>query len=125
MQQPNAHQVERFLGLQAIFGLILIGITLPFGSPVAISVLIGAGTCWLANILVAAWIFRAYRAQARGRLVARFYRAELVKIVLVLALFGAAVVLYSDLNILSVFVAYVLVQVVPTLITVQSNRIRS
>ncbi len=122
MQRPNAPQVGSILGLQLIIGLSLAVITLPFGSPVAISVLVGAGTCWLANTGLAAWILRAYRAQAPERLVARFYLAELGKLVLVLALFAAAWTFYSELNIPAVLVAYVLVQVIPTLIVAQGDR---
>jgi len=121
MQQPNALQARQILKIQSIFGLILTIIALPFGSPVAISVLIGAGTCWLANALLVVWVFRAYRAQAPARLVLRFYSAEVAKIALILALFGVAFAIYDELNIPALLGAYFLVQVIPTLIAAQTG----
>lgn len=121
MQQPNALQARQILKIQSIFGLILTIIALPFGSPVAISVLIGAGTCWLANALLVVWVFRAYRAQAPARLVLRFYSAEVAKIALILALFGVAFAIYDELNIPALLGTYFLVQVIPTLIAAQTG----
>ena len=121
MQQPNALQAKQILKIQSIFGLILTIIALPFGSPVAISVLIGAGTCWLANALLVTWVFRAYRAQAPERLVLRFYSAEVAKIALILTLFGVAFAIYDELNIPALLGAYLLVQVIPTLIAAQTG----
>jgi ATP synthase protein I len=121
MQQPNALQAKQILKIQSIFGLILTIIALPFGSPVAISVLIGAGTCWLANALLVVWVFRAYRAQAPERLVLRFYSAEVAKIALILGLFGVAFAIYDELNIPALLGAYFLVQVIPTLIAAQTG----
>lgn len=121
MQQPNALQARQILKVQSIFGLILTIITLPFGSPVAISVLIGAGTCWLANALLVVWVFRAYRAQAPERLVLRFYSAEVAKIALILVLFGVAFAIYDELNIPALLGAYFLVQVIPTLIAARTG----
>ncbi|MCK7575509.1 MAG: ATP synthase subunit I [Chromatiales bacterium] len=121
MQQPNALQARQILKVQSIFGLILTIIALPFGSPVAISVLIGAGTCWLANALLVVWVFRAYRAQAPERLVLRFYSAEVAKIALILVLFGVAFAIYDELNIPALLGAYFLVQVIPTLIAARTG----
>ena len=121
MQQPNALQARQILRIQSIFGLILTIIALPFGSPVAISVLIGAGTCWLANALLVVWVFRAYRAQAPERLVLRFYSAEVAKITLILVLFGVAFAIYDELNIPALLGAYFMVQVIPTLIAAQTG----
>jgi ATP synthase protein I len=121
MQQPNALQAKQILKIQSIFGLILTIIALPFGSPVAISVLIGAGTCWLANALLVVWVFRAYSAQAPERLVLRFYSAEVAKIALILGLFGVAFAIYDELNIPALLGAYFLVQVIPTLIAAQTG----
>ncbi|MTW22837.1 ATP synthase subunit I [Allochromatium palmeri] len=121
MQQPNALQARQILKIQSIFGLILTIIALPFGSPVAISVLIGAGTCWLANALLVVWVFRAYRAQSPERLVLRFYSAEVAKIAVILVLFGTAFAVYDELNIPALLGAYFLVQVIPTLIAAQTG----
>ena len=119
MQQPDALQAERILKVQAILGLVSVFCALPFGSSVALSVLIGAGVCLLANTLLAAWVFRDYRAQAPERLVWRFYGAETAKIVLILVLFAVAFATVDHLNIPALLGAYFVIQVVPTLIAAQ------
>lgn len=116
MQQPDALQARRILIAQSIIGLILVVMALPFGGSVALSVLIGSGSCLLANTVSAAWIFRAYRAQERERLVLRFYTAEILKIASVLALFTLAWTTLDDLNIPALLGAYVATQVMSTLI---------
>lgn len=124
MQQPDAFQVKRALVYQAALGLVLVVFALPFGSSVALSVLIGAGTCLLANALLAAWVFRGYRAQEPERLVLRFYSAEAAKIALILGAFTVAFVTVDGLNIPALLGAYFLAQVIPTLIAAQiGNRI--
>lgn len=119
MQQPDALQASRILKFQVILGLILAVLALPFGGPVAISVLIGAGTCALANALLAIWVFRGYRAQEPARLVLRFYGGEVAKIALILGVFGVALAAYDKLNMPVLLGAYFLVQVIPTLIAAQ------
>ncbi|MBK1719959.1 ATP synthase subunit I [Thiocystis violacea] len=116
MQQPDALQARRILKNQLILGLVLVVLALSFGAPIAISVLVGAGICLLANALLAALVFRGYRAQAIGSLVLRFYGAEAAKIALILALLGAAFATYDELNVPALLGAYFVVQVIPTLI---------
>lgn len=93
---------------------------LPFGVSVAVSVLIGAGSCLAANALFAALVFRGYRAPEPARLVMRIYGAEILKIVLILGLFTIAFVTLDDLNLPVLLGAYLAVQVIPTLIAAQT-----
>lgn len=116
MQQPDAPQARQILIAQSIIGLILVVMALPFGGSVARSVLIGSGSCLLANMASAAWIFRAYRAQEREGLVLRLYTAEILKIASVLALFTLAWTALDDLNIPALLGAYVATQVMSALI---------
>lgn len=115
-------EVKRILATQLILGLSLAVLTLPLGVPVAISVLIGAATCLLANATLAAWVFRQYRAQRPERLLARFYSAEIAKIALTLGAFAIAFVAFDELNITALLAAYFLVQVMSTLIAAGSQR---
>ncbi len=119
MQPPDAPQAKRILKFQVIFGFGALVMASPFGVSVALSVLVGAGTCLLANALLAAWVFRDYRAQEPARLVLRFYGAETAKIALVLGLFAVAYATLDDIEIPVLLGAYFLVQVVPTLIAAQ------
>jgi ATP synthase protein I len=120
MHQPDTLQAKRVLKLQSLLGLASVVFALPFGVSVAISVLVGAGSCLVANALFAALVFRGYRAREPARLVMRIYGAEILKIVLILGLFTIAFVTLDDLNLPVLLGAYLAVQVIPTLIAAQT-----
>ncbi|WP_373507573.1 ATP synthase subunit I [Thiocapsa sp.] len=120
MHQPDALQAKRVLKFQILLGVASVIFALPFGVSVAISVLVGAGSCLVANALFAALVFRGYRAQEPARLVMRIYGAEILKIVVILGLFTIAFVTLDDLNVPVLLGAYLAVQVVPTLIAAQT-----
>ncbi len=119
MQQPDALQARRILKFQVILGLVLVVLALPFGGSVALSVLIGAGICLLANALLAIWVFRGLSRPGAGeiglaflwwrgrkdRIDSRFIRRRLCDI--------------DNLNIPVLLGAYFVVQVIPTLIAAQ------
>lgn len=119
MQQADARLVRRVLKVQAILGLGALALALPLGGPIALSVLIGAGSCLAANALFAASVFRGYRAQEPERIVLRFYGAELAKIVLILALFAIALTMIDGLNVPVFLGAYLVTQVASHLIAAQ------
>ena len=121
MQQPDALQAKRIIKIQAVLGLALVAIVLPFGGSVALSVLVGAGICLLANTLFAVWVFRSYRAQEPGRLVMRLYGAEIGKVGLALGLFAVAFAVLHRPHIPALVGAYVAVQVVSILIAAQTE----
>lgn len=113
MQQPDALQAKRVLTVQLALTIVLAVGALPFGMGVALSVLIGAGVCLLANAIFAIWVFRRYRAQEPGSLVMRFYGAEIIKLSLILGLFVAAFTMIEGLNLPALLIAYFAVQVLP------------
>ena len=115
MQQPDVLQAKRVLVVQLALTLVLAAAALPFGISVALSVLIGAAVCLLANSLFAYWVFRQYRAQDPGSLLVRFYGAEVAKLSLVLALFALAFTLSEGLNLPALLLAYFAVQVLPAI----------
>ncbi|MGE5152767.1 MAG: ATP synthase subunit I [Bdellovibrio bacteriovorus] len=121
MQQSDARLVRRVLKIQAILGLGASVLALPLGGPIAFSVLIGAGSCFAANVLFAASVLRGYRAQEPERIVLRFYGAELAKIALILALFAIALVMIDGLNVPVLLVSYLVTQVASHLIAAQSD----
>lgn len=116
IQPPDGLQAKRVLWMQLITTLAGSAAALFFGSAAALSVLIGGSVCTLANALFALLVFRRYRAQEPGMLVMRFYGAEIGKIALVLALFAAAFVLISGLNLPALLGAYFVVQVFPAML---------
>jgi ATP synthase protein I len=113
MQQPDVLQAKRVLIVQLALTLILAVAALPLGISVALSVLIGAAVCLLANTIFAFWVFRQYRAQDPRSLAMRFYGAEAIKLSLVLGLFVVAFTTSDSLNIPALLVAYFAVQVLP------------
>ena len=78
--------------------------------------LIGGLIAVLGNALFALRIFGRYRAQEPGRLLGRFYAAELSKLLLTMLLFAMAVVLVKPLSIVALLGIFLLVQMVPVLI---------
>lgn len=96
-------------------------ISLPFGRSVAVSALIGAGACLLANSLCAMLVFRDYQAQHPERLLLRIYGAEVAKLAVIIGLFGAAIIALDGLNIPAMLAAYLIAQVASTLIAAQSG----
>jgi ATP synthase protein I len=121
MQQADVRLVRRILGVQAIIGLGAAALVLPFGSSIALSVLIGAGSCIAANALFAASVFRGYRAQDPERVLLRFYGAELAKIVVILALLAIALAMIDGLIVPVLLGAYLVTQVASNLIAAQSD----
>jgi ATP synthase protein I len=121
MQQADARLVRRVLRVQAILGLGAVALALPLGGSVALSVLIGAGSCLVANALFAVSVFRGYRAQEPERIVLRFYGAELAKIVVILALFAIALAMIDGLNVPVLLGAYLVTQMASHLIAAQSD----
>jgi ATP synthase protein I len=119
MHQANALLAKRFLKVQAVLGSLAVAIALPFGGPVAVSVLIGAGSCLLANLLFAAWMFRGYRAQEPERLLLRCYGAEIAKLAVLLGLFTVAFLTVEGLNIPALLAAYLGTQIASSLIAAQ------
>jgi ATP synthase protein I len=121
MQQAEARLVRRILRVQAMIGLGAAALALPLGSSVALSVLIGAGSCLVANALFAASVFRGYRAQEPERILLRFYGAELAKIVVILALLAIALAMIDSLIAPVLLGAYLVTQVAASLIAAQSD----
>lgn len=115
MHQPDARQAKRILWVQIVMTLILPALVYAFDDMAALSALLGAVICTLANGILALGMFGRYRAAEPGLLMMRFYVAEVLKIVVILALFGAAFALIDGLNLPALLGAYFLVQVLPVL----------
>jgi ATP synthase protein I len=113
----------RVLGLQAILTLVATLAAMPFGSMPALSVLIGGGACLVANAVVVRWVFRDYRAQAPEALAMWLYGAEVVKIALLLGLFGAAFATIDGLHLQFLLGSYLLIQIVPPIVAAQTPRL--
>jgi len=111
MRQQGAQRAGSVLIVQLAVAPILSLAALPFGLPVALSVLIGATVCLIANSVFALQVFRRYQAQAPQLLVVRFYGAELIKLILALGLFFVAFATIKGLSWPALLLAYFTVQV--------------
>jgi ATP synthase protein I len=116
MQQPDVLLAKRILVTQLALTLVLTIVALIFGTSVALSVLLGAAVCLLANAIFAFLVFRQYRAQDPAVVVGRFYGAEVVKLSLILGLFAIAFATKAGINPPALLVAYFAVQVLPAVV---------
>lgn len=121
--RADALPAKRVLQVQAILSTFAALIALPFGPSPAASVALGGITCLVANGLSAIWIFRAYEARHPDRLLLRMYGAEVVKLAVVIGIFGVAFAFLEGLRITALVAAYLFVQVASAPIAMQfANR---
>ena len=105
---------------QALVAALVTILASAYSRTAALSALAGGGAASLAIAIFAGGVFGPYRADKPGRLVARFYGAELLKLLTVLLIFGAAFAWIEPLEPLVLFGAFLLVQVLPLLL---ANRV--
>ena len=121
MHKLDAHRAKRILVAQAVATLVVSLTGLIFGPREALFALIGGAIAWIANALVAYWVFGRDRADEPGKLVGQFYGGELLKLGFVALAFAAVIIGSSDvLSPLALFGAFFVVQVIPPLL---ANRI--
>ena len=113
---PDRVQLKQMMIWQIIIAIAAVTISLFFGLETASSAAFGAGACLLANWYFAYRVFQRYQAQQPGHLLAQIYGAELVKIVIALAIFGLAFAVLDDLKPLALFAAYLAVQLMPAVL---------
>lgn len=103
--------------VQMIVALVITGAAQLLGGAIGLAALIGAAIAAVSNALFALGVFGGYRAQAPGDLLFRFFGAELLKLVLVAMAFAATFAWVESLNIPVLFGVFLVVQILPPLIT--------
>jgi ATP synthase protein I len=116
MHNLDARRAKRILLAQFVAALVVAALALVAGAAAAGSALLGGVTAAAANALVAMRVFGRYEAQAPAKLVARFYGAELLKLLFVGLVFGGVFAWVEGLNVAALFGAFILVQVLPLLL---------
>lgn len=116
MQNLDIRRARRILTIQVVLTLLLAGAATLYDGAAGLSALIGGAITTVANGLFAVLVFGRYRAQEAGKLVFRFYGAELLKLVLVVLMFAATYFWIAPLNLVALFGAFFLVQVLPPLL---------
>lgn len=122
MHNLDARRAGRLVLAQVLTSVVIALLASLFGLHIARDVLIGGFAAWLGNAMLALWVFGPYRAKEPGRIVARFYGGEVIKIAIVVLVFAIAMKVLQDINPVAVFGAFLVVQVLPPLL---ANRIAS
>ena len=121
MPHLDRRRARVILVLQVVVTLVVATGALFFGAEAAWSALGGGLIALLGNAAFAFWVFGAYRAQEPGKLLTRFYGAELLKLLLIATLFAATFLWVRPLNVVALFVAFFLVQVLSPLLAHRSQ----
>lgn len=120
MHNLDARRAKRILVTQLITMVVVALACLLIDLPTARDAFIGGAAAALGSALFAYWVFGRYSAEAPGQLVSRFYGGELIKIVVVIAVFAGAIKGLDDLQPIALFGAFFVVQVLPPLL---ANRV--
>jgi ATP synthase protein I len=116
MKDLDIRRVKVILLVQVVVTLISAVVALFFGALAGISALLGGLITTLSNLLFAFWVFGRYRAQDPGKLVYRMYGAELLKLLSIVLMFAAVFAWVKPLNIVALFGAFLVVQILPPLV---------
>lgn len=107
--------------MQLLLTLVVGLLAVPFGVAACISALVAGGASLMASTLSVILAFRPYRAQHLGRVVVRFYQAELVRIAVLIGCVGVAFTRYEGLSIPALVIAYLVVQIGSAVIWAQTD----
>jgi ATP synthase protein I len=107
---------KRILLYQAITILILTGVGLFFEITTALMMFIGSTTSTAGNGLFAIWIFGQNTALDPNIMLTRFYLAELLKVVVVIAALTITLVLIEEAEPITLLGAYFVTQFFPTVL---------
>jgi ATP synthase protein I len=117
MRSADKLRAERAVKAQVAF-TVVVSLALIFASVVvSYSALIGGLIATLANAYFAKQVFIEYRAGSTGHLLAKIYAAEIKKLVLVGALFAAAIAWIDPLSVGTLFSVFIIVHLVPSIMT--------
>lgn len=116
MRQVDRRDIKRLLLIQLIASVLVAAVAWLIRTDAGLSALIGGLASLAGNLLFALWIFAPYRAQSPGGLLSRFYLAELAKLIMVGLVFAAAIVWLKPLNVVALFGAFFVVQVLSPLL---------
>jgi ATP synthase protein I len=117
VQLTDKSLAYRVILVQLVFTLLASALLLIIGWVHAYSGLAGGIIAVLATAFLTSRLFVRYRAQSPATLVARFYGAELQKLVLTGLLFAATILWLKPLSVGALFGVYLLVQIVPMLVS--------
>ncbi|WP_369600511.1 ATP synthase subunit I [Hahella sp. SMD15-11] len=107
IRKPPVYRVNV---LQISIALILAAIALGWGRNTSLSILTGAMICALPNLYFTSRVFAWQGARAARQIVKTFYRAEAIKLILTAILFALAFRFAPWLEVLPLFIGFIVVQ---------------
>lgn len=122
MQSLDVARAKRILLIQSMVALLAALVAVAIDLTAGISAFIGGATVTISNGLFALLVFGRYRAQEADKLVFRFYGAELIKLGAIVAIFAMVFLWVKPLNLLALFGAFFLVQVLPPLLAHRADK---
>lgn len=117
----DRRRAKRILLIQVVMTLAAALVALAFGRLDGLSALLGGAIATLANALFAVWVFGRYQAQDPGKLLFRFYGAELVKLLFIALAFAVVFAWVKPVSLIALFGAFLLVQVLPPMLAQESG----
>lgn len=116
MQVQKMNEARKLLLLQAgLFMLIPLAL-LPLDVTVAFSGLLGGAVAFISSLIMYFLIFRHYRAQQPEKVLAKFYSAEIAKLIFAMAAFAIIVLNVKPLSFAAVILVYFVIQVIPAIL---------
>ncbi len=116
MQIKNSGEAVKLLLIQGGLLILITVMLLVFDTTVALSGFLGGTLAFSTSLLMYLIIFGRYRAQQPGRILAKFYSAELVKLIITVAAFALIVLNVKPLSCAALILVYFFIQVIPAVL---------
>jgi len=113
----DKQRAQMAMKVQVAITLLVSAILMFVGLVVAYSAMVGGLIATVANAFFAKRVFVDYRAQSPGLLLAQIYSAEILKLILVGALFAAAIAWIDPLSAGTLFSVFIVVHLIPSIMT--------
>jgi ATP synthase protein I len=106
-------ELKKLLINQLIITSLLPLLLIPFGIVVAKSAFFGGLVALVATLISSLLASGKYRAQQTGRILAKFYLAELVKFAIIALGFGLVFWAVQPINVMALLAVFFITQVIP------------
>lgn len=116
MQVQKLNEAKKLLYWQACLLVLIPLMLLPMGAKVAVSGLLGGAIAFVSSLIMFFLVFRQYRAQQPEKVLAKFYSAEIAKLIFAMAAFALIVLNVKSLSFAALIVVFFVIQVLPALL---------
>lgn len=106
-------ELKRLLILQLVTVMVIPVLLIPLGSVVVKSALIAGIIVFTSTLVSSRMVFGNYTAQKPGRILVKFYSAEITKLVIFMAGFAFAIWQFQPLDFITLLAVFFVAQVFP------------